>query len=80
MWQHVRDCHDGVIGEDPHADFSVRRVSIDADPMRRVLRESVHITKLREAEDSRKSGELIVMNTKDEFFGVKVVQPRFVQE
>ena len=68
------------MGDNPHADFSIRRVSIDADPMRRILRESVHITKLREAEGGKKSDELVVMNTKDEFFGVKVVQPSFVQE
>ena len=80
MWQHVNEIHDGVMGNNPHADFSIRRVSIDADPMRRILRESVHITKLREAEGGKKSGELVVMNTKDEFFGVKVVQPSFVQE
>ena len=80
MWEHVRDVHGGEMGDNPHEDFSIRRVSIDADPMRRILRESVRINKLREAEGGQKSGKLVVMNSKDEFFGVKIVQPKFTQE
>ena len=75
MWEHVNKVHDGVIGAEPHLDFYMKRHSLDGDPTRRVLRESVRITRSR----AQRNG-VVLMNGKDEWFGVRVVQPAFTQE
>ena len=79
MWQHVAEVHEGVVGDEPRLDFAMTRKNIDPDPIRRILRESVHITHLREL-STAKPGEVVSMNGKEEWFGVKIVQPSFTQE
>ena len=49
------------------------RHRIDQDPLRRILRESIRIVNA-ENDDSVK-----LMNTKEEYFGVKTVRPYFTQ-
>ena len=69
------------MGEDPTKDFSVQLKGKDSDPIRRILRESIRINDLRREEESGVGrSKTIVLNGKDEFFGVKVVQPQFIQE
>ena len=82
MWQHVSDVHGGVMGSNPQSDFFMCREAVDPDPIRRILRESVRICRLREEETKGdfKNGRVVVMNGKDEWFGVKLVQPTFIQE
>ena len=82
MWHHVRDVHGGEMGEDPHGDFFMQQEGVDVDPIRRILRESVRICRMRteEAKGEKDSGKIVVMNGKDEWFGVKLVTPTFVQE
>ena len=79
MWQHVEEVHAGVVGEDPHKDFFMKRVAVDPDPIRRILRESARICRLRQ-EETEGASNIHLMNGKDEFFGVKIVQPAFVQD
>ena len=82
MWTHVQEVHDGVMGSDPSKDFFIRRESRDSEPIRRILRESIRINRLRKQEEkgTGSKGKTVVLNGKEEWFGVKVVQPRFVQE
>ena len=80
MWQHTQDVHDGVVGAEPREDYFMVREALDADPTRRILRESVRISWLRNRSSSDLAGKIVLMNGKDEWFGVKVVQPSFVQE
>ena len=80
MWQHVQEVHDNVVGEDLRADFFMIREALDADPMRRILRESVRISWLRNLSSGECAGKIVCMNGKDEWFGVKVVQPSYTQD
>ena len=70
MWKHAEECHNGSMD----LKFSIRRVASDPDPMRRILRESIRITNGEEREDIK------LMNTKEEFFGVKTIRSTFSQE
>ena len=82
MWRHVEEYHGGVMGPDPHKDFFMKLEAIDVDPIRRILRESVRICQCRDEASKEKSKDdnVVLMNGKDEFFGVKLVQPNFIQE
>ena len=81
MWSHVEAVHGGEMGEDPSRDFSMQLKSKDTDPIRRILRESIRINSLRREEELGEGrSKTVVLNGKDEFFGVKVVQPQFIQE
>ena len=75
MWEHVNAVHNGVISADPYADFFMVRHALDGDPTRRVLRESVRISCLRS-----QNSDIVSMNGKHEWFGVRIVQPSFTQE
>ena len=76
MWDHVQKVHDGVRGENPANDFYMKLWSVDGEPIRRVVRESVLIKRAREGEE----GGTEVMNDKNEWFGVRVVTAAFKQE
>ena len=76
MWDHVQKVHDGVRGESLFNDFYMKLWSVDGDPIRRVLRESVLIKGAREREEDGTE----VMNDKNEWFGVRVVTAAFKQE
>ena len=78
MWDHVEKVHNGVQGEDPANDFYMKLHSVDRDPIRRVVRESIRIKNAREREDEGGGPE--VLNDKGEWFGVKVVTAEFKQE
>ena len=58
-----------------------RNKQTEAD-IRRILRESVRICQCRDEATKEKSKDdnVVLMNGKDEFFGVKLVQPNFIQE
>ena len=70
MWKHAEEEHSGRLD----VDFSIFRHRVDQDPMRRILRESIRIVSA-ENNDSIK-----LMNTKEEYFGIKTFRPYFVQE
>ena len=70
MWKHAEEEHSGRLD----VDFSIFRHRVDQDPMRRILRESIRIVSA-ESNDSIK-----LMNTKEEYFGIKPFRPYFVQE
>ena len=80
MWQHVQEFHGGVMSDDPRQDFFMVQESLDPDPIRRILRESVRICHLRGQEPEGNNRKITLMNGKDEYFGVKVVQPTYTQE
>ena len=66
------------MGEVPANDFYMQRCSVDKDPIRRVVRESVRIKNARKR--AEEGGGPEVFNGKGEFFGVKVVTVEFKQE
>ena len=70
MSKHAVERHGG----DLNLRFSMERTATDRDPMRRVIRESIQIVRAREERDKQ------MMNSKDEYFGVRVVRPNFTQE
>ena len=70
MWNHARDVHEGR----KDLSFEMRREATDRDPMRRVLRESVKINNAKNQED------VILMNSKSEYFGPQVVRATFGME
>ena len=70
MWKHAEDEHDG----DMNIKFTIRREAVDPDPMRRVLRESIRIV------NSEENSRIKLMNTKEEYFGVKTIRATFSQE
>ena len=78
MWEHVLKAHGGHMGEVPANDFYMQRCSVDKDPIRRVVRESVRIKNARKR--AEEGGGPEVFNGKGEFFGVKVVTVEFKQE
>ena len=80
MWQHVQEFHGGVMSDDPRQEFFMVQESTDPDPIRRILRESVIICHLRGQEPEGNNRKITLMNGKDEYFGVKVVQPTYTQE
>ena len=69
MWRHAEEVHD----ESKNLTFSIIREAVDPDPMRRIVRESVRINQNEWRSDVK------LMNTKDEFFGVKTVRTTFSQ-
>ncbi len=69
MTRHAEERHGGR----RDVTFSFERTATDRDPMRRVLRESVQIINAREYTNT------VLLNGKDEFFGVRVVTPQFSQ-
>ena len=69
MWKHAEEVHSGSM----NIKFSIRREAVDPDPMRRIVRESVRIN------DKEWRSDVKLMNTKDEFFGVKTVRATFSQ-
>ena len=70
MHRHAQDQHGG----DKNLKFTFKRTSSDKEPMRRVIRESIQII------NARKNRSVKLLNGKDEYFGVRVVTPRFIQE
>ena len=78
MWEHVVKAHDSVRGAAPGDDFYMKLCAVDRDPIRRVVRESVRIKNAREREDE--GGGTEVWNSKNEWFGVKVVTVDLKQE
>ena len=70
MYQHVIEKHEGDIGNE----FVIKRENIDKDPMRRVIRESVRIRRAEEDES------IILMNTKEEHFGVQTIRGNFSKD
>ena len=78
LWEHAQEHHDG----EQNNIYSMTQESIDKDPMRRVVRESVKITATRaiERKRKRKSGQFVLMNRKNEWFGVQTVGQHFTQE
>ena len=69
MWKHAEEVHGGS----KDLSFSIVREAVDPDPMRRIIRESVRINQNEWRSDVK------LMNTKDEFFGVKTVRATFSQ-
>ena len=67
MWNHAKEVHD----ERKDLKFTMKRSSIDKDPLRRILRESIKINKAKD------EGLVLLMNSKNEYFGLKVVRPKF---
>ena len=70
MWNHAKEVH----RYRKDLKFVMKRAAVDKEPMRRVLRESV---KINEAKDERR---VALMNSKNEYFGLRVVRPRFGME
>ena len=70
MIKHANEVHEG----DKSLQFSFERTATDRDPMRRIIRESVQILETREDRSCQ------LMNSKDEYFGVKVITTHFLQE
>ena len=70
MYKHVVEKHEGNV----ETEFRIKRENIDKDPMRRILRESVRIGK------AEKDNSLILMNTKEEHFGVQTIRGNFGTE
>ena len=58
MYTHVIDMHEGNTSNE----FKIQRHRIDKDPIRRIIRESIRI-----------ESSVVVMNTKDDQFGVQKV-------
>ena len=67
MYKHAQACHEGS----KDVEFIIKRESIDKDPMRRIIRESVRIEKAL----TDKSIEM--MNTREEHFGPQTVRSRY---
>ena len=55
-------------------EFRIKRHKIDKDPIRRIIRESVRIERVV------KDNSVIVMNIKEEHFGVQTVRGSFNSE
>ena len=70
MFRHAKEHHGGS----KDIEYTIQRTATDKDPMRRIIRESVQIT------NARSKKEFTLMNGKDEYFGVRVVTPHFIQE
>ena len=70
MRKHAEEVHGGA----RDLKFTIERTACDRDPIRRIIRESVQIIA------ARKNRDYQVMNSKDEYFGVRVVTPQFLQE
>ena len=67
MHRHAEEKHEGS----KETKYVFERTSSDRDPMRRIIRESIQIVKASEDEN------LLLMNSKDEYFGVQVSKPVF---
>ena len=70
MYKHAADKHEGST----QVEFKIKRENIDKDPMRRILRESIRI------EREKKNKSKILMNSRDEHFGVQTVRGTFGNE
>ena len=70
MFKHAVDHHNSAMD----LKFSITRERIDKDPLRRIIRESVRINNSEFSETTN------LMNTKEEFFGVKTIRATFSQE
>ena len=64
MYKHAMEHHDGNM----QLKFSIKRVNVDRDPLRRVMRESVRINEYMKDE-----------NSKEEYFGLKTIRTEFSQ-
>ena len=73
MYKHIEEHHKNEEVR-PEEIFKMSRVSVDSDPIRRVIREAVKIADHKKRE---KKGELELMNTKEEFYGPRLVVPVF---
>ena len=69
MWKHAEEAHNGSM----NLKFSIKREAVDPEPMRRIIRESIRINDMEWRSDVK------LMNTKEEFFGVKTVRATFSQ-
>lgn len=49
----------------------MKRNAVDKDPLRRILRESIKINKAKD------EGFVLLMNSKNEYFGLKMIRPKF---
>ena len=80
MWEHAEDAHDGK-GD---VEFVIKVDKKDSDPMRRVIRESIRIKNARTAEEEgirdNEGRKTKLLNTKNEYFGMKLVKMNPVQE
>ena len=70
MWNHACGVHEGR----KDLSFKMKREATDRDPMRRVLRESVKIN------NSKNQENIILMNSKSEYFGPQIVRATFGME
>ena len=69
MYKHAMEHHDGNM----QLKFSMKRVNVDRDPLRRVLRESVRINEYMKDENVE------LLNSKEEYFGLKTIRTEFSQ-
>ena len=80
MWEHAEDAHDGK----SDVEFVIKVDKKDSDPMRRVIRESIRIKNARTAEEEgtrdNEGRKTKLLNTKNEYFGMKLVKMNPVQE
>ena len=69
MYKHAMEHHDGNM----QLKFSMNRVCVDRDPLRRVMRESVRINEYMKDENVE------LLNSKEEYFGLKTIRTEFSQ-
>ena len=80
MWEHDQDVHEG----NGDVKFQIKVEKKDSDPMRRVIRESIRIKNARTAEEEgikdSEGRKTKLLNTKNEYFGMKLVKMTPAQE
>ena len=80
MWEHAEDAHDSK----DDVEYVINVDKKDSDPMRRVIRESIRIKNARQAEEEgikdNEGRKTKLLNTKNEYFGMKLVKMNPVQE
>ena len=80
MWEHDQEAHGG----NGDVKFHIKVDKKDDDPMRRVIRESIRIKNARIAEEEgirdREERKIKLLNTKNEYFGMKLVKMNPLQE
>ena len=69
MWDHAEGVHSGAVD----VKYGMKVEARDSDPMRRVVRESIRISEMRESEGN----EVVLLNGKDEWFGFNLVNVNF---
>ena len=91
MWQHTEEHHEGR-KRSAREDYSMERVGVDNDSMRRVLREAVGIRRVQDKEDGvefsiEEEGRrtqipvaTVLMNSKEEFHMPKIVGVHLSQQ